>query len=209
MKICEIFRSLQGEGTLIGVPTTFIRTTGCNLDCAWCDTKYARKEGNEMSLEDIVHLVEEFKTHFVSLTGGEPMMHKDTVRLMDMLLDEGFHVTLETNGSYTLEDLPCSMDMIISMDFKCPSSGMEKKMDLANLELLSPIDQLKFIVADHKDMMFAMGIINEHKPECNVIFTPVDGLDLGPVADFVLKKKLNVRVLPQLHKIIWGEVRGR
>lgn len=209
MKVCEIFRSLQGEGTLIGTPTTFIRLTGCNLDCEWCDTVYARKEGKEMGLEDVLAEVEKLETHFVCVTGGEPLMQKSTIGLLEGLLEEGYQVTLETNGSYSLEDLPCSMDLLVSMDMKCPSSGMQDKMEMANLELLSPVDQLKFIVADRNDMMYAYELLQEHPVQCNIIFTPVGGLELKPVADFVLKKKLNARVLPQLHKLIWGDERSR
>lgn len=209
MKVCEIFRSLQGEGTLIGTPTTFIRLTGCNLDCSWCDTVYAKKEGKEMKLEDVMAEVESLEANFVCVTGGEPLMQKTTIQLLERLLDEGYNVSLETNGSYPLDDLPCSMNFMVSMDYKCPSSGMDGKMDKANLELLSPVDQLKFIVADRGDMMFAYELLQENNVQCNVIFTPVGGLDLKPVADFVLKKKLNARVLPQLHKLIWGEERKR
>lgn len=209
MKICEIFCSLQGEGTMIGTPTTFIRTTGCNLNCAWCDTKYARTEGVEMSLDDIVEKVASFETGFVSITGGEPLMQKGTIRLTEMLLEAGFHVTIETNGSYSLEELPCSMNMMISMDVKCPSSGMQDKMNLDNLELLSPVDQLKFVVADRGDMVFAYELLKERPVECNVILTPVGGLELGPVAEFVLKRKMKARVLPQLHKLIWGDQRAK
>lgn len=208
MKVCEIFRSLQGEGTLIGTPTTFVRLTGCNLSCAWCDTRYAWKEGKEMSAEEVLAEVEKLDTHFVCVTGGEPLMQKTTAELLERLLEEGYQVSLETNGSYSLEDLPCSMDLLVSMDMKCPSSGMEDKMVLDNLELLSPVDQLKFIVADRNDMMYAYELLQEHPVQCNVIFTPVGGLELKPVADFVLKKKLNARVLPQLHKLIWGDERS-
>lgn len=208
MRICEIFRSLQGEGTLIGTPTTFVRTTGCNLDCTWCDTRYARQEGKEMTLEEILHQVQELATHFVCLTGGEPLMQKGSIRLMERLLEQGHHVTLETNGSYSLEDLPCSPDMLVSMDWKCPSSKMEEKMLRENLELLSPVDQLKFVVADRNDMDFAWKMLQENEVHCNVIFTPVGGLELRPVAEFVLNKNLNARVLPQLHKLIWGDARG-
>lgn len=210
MKVCEIFRSIQGEGTLIGTPTTFVRLTGCNLHCSWCDTEYARTEGNEMTLDAILEKVKELDTKFVCITGGEPMMQaKSCIRLMEMLLDAGFNVTLETNGSYSLEDLPCSMNMMVSMDIKCPSSKMEDKMDMANLDLLSPIDQVKFVVADYGDMAYAYDLLKEHPVECNIIFTPVGGTDLEDVAKFVLKKKLNARVLPQLHKLIWGDERGR
>ncbi|OPY31020.1 MAG: molybdenum cofactor biosynthesis protein A [Methanomassiliicoccales archaeon PtaU1.Bin124] len=209
MKVCEIFRSLQGEGTLIGTPTTFIRLTGCNLDCNWCDTAYARNEGKEMTVEQILMEVDELETHFVCVTGGEPLMQKGINELLEELLDDGYHVSLETNGSYSLEDLPCSMDLLVSMDVKCPSSGMEDRMVLENLELLSPVDQLKFIVADRSDMMYAFELLEKNPVQCNIIFTPVGGMDLKPVADFVLKKKLNARVLPQLHKIIWGDERKR
>ena len=208
MKICEIFRSLQGEGTLIGTPTVFIRTVGCNLECAWCDTPYSKKAGDEMSIPEILDKVKEYETHFVCVTGGEPLYQEESVKLIDDLLKAGYHVTVETNGSISLEELPCSMNMMISMDIKCPSSNMHEQMDLTNLELLSPIDQLKFVVANREDMMYAAKILKDQKIECTVIFTPVGGLALEPVADFVLKKKLNVRVLPQLHKLIWGEKRA-
>ena len=208
MKICEIFRSLQGEGTLIGTPTVFIRTSGCNLECAWCDTPYSKKVGDEMTVADILDKVKAFEIHHVCVTGGEPLYQTESVKLIDELLKAGYHVSVETNGSISLEDLPCSMSMLISMDIKCPSSGMADQMDLTNLELLSPIDQLKFVVANREDMMYAAKILKEHKVDCPVIFTPVGGLALEPVADFVLKKKLNVRVLPQLHKLIWGDKRG-
>jgi 7-carboxy-7-deazaguanine synthase len=208
MKICEIFRSLQGEGTLIGTPTVFVRTTGCNLECAWCDTPYSKKDGDEMTVPEILDKVKAFEIHYVCVTGGEPLYQKESVKLIDELLKAGYHVSVETNGSISLEDLPCSMNMLISMDIKCPSSGMADQMDLTNLELLSPLDQLKFVVASRDDMMYAAKMLKDHKVECTVIFTPVGGLDLEPVADFVLKKKLNVRVLPQLHKLIWGEKRG-
>jgi 7-carboxy-7-deazaguanine synthase len=208
MKICEIFRSLQGEGTLIGTPTVFVRTAGCNLECAWCDTPYSKKAGDEMTIPEILEKVKAFEIHYVCVTGGEPMIQEGSVKLIDELLGAGYHVTVETNGSISLEDLPCSMNMLISMDIKCPTSGMAEQMDLSNLELLSPLDQLKFVVANREDMMYAAKLLHENKVECTVIFTPVGGLALEPVADFVLKKKLNVRVLPQLHKLIWGDKRG-
>lgn len=161
-----------------------------------------------MTVPEILDKVKAFELHYVCVTGGEPLYQKESVKLVDELLKAGYHVSVETNGSMSLENLPCSMNMLISMDIKCPSSGMADQMDLTNLELLSPIDQLKFVVADRDDMMYAAKVLKENKVECTVIFTPVGGLDLEPVADFVLKKKLNVRVLPQLHKLIWGDKRG-
>ncbi len=193
---------------LIGTPTTFIRTVGCNLDCDWCDTGYAREGGDELSVEQLLKKVEELGTPFVCLTGGEPLMQKDAVKLLTKLVEKGYQVTLETNGSMPLEDVPCAENMMISMDLKCPSSGMHERMLLSNLELLSPADQLKFIVADKEDLRYAERMMNENKVCSNIIFTPVGGMDLEWVAEWVLKKKLNVRVLPQLHKLIWGDRPG-
>ncbi|MBM4237032.1 MAG: radical SAM protein [Euryarchaeota archaeon] len=209
MKLSEIFYSLQGEGVLIGTPTVFVRTAGCNLRCNWCDTEYARSDkGVEQSVQEVMDQVRRFKTRYVCVTGGEPLLQKDTYRLASALLDNNYNVSVETNGSISLEELPCSENMLISMDMKCPSSGMEVRMDTSNLELLSPADQLKFIVADEKDLLYALDVLQNHEILCPVIFTPVGGLDIRPVADWVLKRKLQVRVLPQLHKIIWGEGRG-
>ncbi len=208
MKVKEIFRSLQGEGVLIGTPTTFIRTVGCNLHCDWCDTEYAREGGEEMSVEQLIKKVEELETPFVCLTGGEPLLQNDAIRLLSKLVEKGYQVTLETNGSMSLEDVPCAENMMISMDLKCPSSGMNDRMMLTNLELLSPADQLKFVVADKEDLRFAEKMMNENKICSNIVFTPVGGMDLEWVAEWVLKKKLNARVLPQLHKIIWGDRQG-
>ncbi len=208
MKVIEIFRSLQGEGVLIGTPTVFIRFQGCNLRCEWCDTEYARDGGQEMSLEQILAKIEEHATPFVCLTGGEPLLQKDSIRLMNRLLEKLYHVTLETNGSISLEDVPCAENMLISMDIKCPSSGMHEKMMFSNIELLSPADQLKFIVADKEDLKYADNIIKKYDIKSSIVFTPVGGMNLEPVAHFVLSQKLNARVLPQLHKLIWGEGNG-
>ncbi|MDD1769895.1 MAG: radical SAM protein [Methanomassiliicoccales archaeon] len=208
MKVKELFRSLQGEGVLIGTPTVFVRTVGCNLDCEWCDTEYAREGGEEMSVEQILKRIEELGTRFVCLTGGEPLLQKDAIKLIDKLVDRCYHVTVETNGSLPLEDIPCAENVLISMDIKCPSSGMQDQMLFDNIELLSPADQLKFIVADMKDLLYAAKVIEEHEPKCNLILTPVGGLDLKPVAEFVLKNGINARVLPQLHKLIWGDAKG-
>jgi len=209
MRISEIFHSLQGEGVLIGTPTVFVRTCGCNLECIWCDTKYAREEeGTEMSPSEVVERVRGFDTPYVCLTGGEPLLQKDMFELVELLLKNSLHVTIETNGSLSLEELPCSDGLLISMDIKCPSSGMSERMMMENLELLSPADQLKFVIADEEDIHFAENVLKKHRVLCPVIMTPVGGIDLRRLAERVLKKRLNVRVLPQLQKIIWGERRG-
>ncbi len=208
MKINEIFYSLQGEGILIGVPTTFVRTTGCNLRCSWCDTKYAYEEGKEMSIEEIVSKVKDFPAIHISITGGEPLIHKDTIKLIQRLNDEGYEICIETNGSKSIEELPCLDSLMISLDIKCPSSGMHEEMEFSNLELLSPNDQLKFIIDDENDYKYAKNIIAKYNPICSIIMMPVGGKDLKNLAEWVLKDRLKVRVLPQLHKLIWGEKRG-
>lgn len=208
MKVSEIFFSLQGEGVLMGTPTTFIRFTGCNLDCSWCDTKYAREGGEEMSRDEIIRKVEHLGSPFVCLTGGEPLIQEDIYKLIESLLEDSHHVTIETNGSVPLERLPNSEDILISMDVKCPSSGMSDKILKENIEFLAPRDQLKFVIADRVDYLFAKKVIRENEINCPVIMTPVGGTDLKELAGWVLGDKLWVRVLPQLHKIIWGDQRG-
>lgn len=208
MMINEIFSSLQGEGILIGTPTTFIRTTGCNLRCSWCDTKYAYEEGKEMTLEEIMGKVKDYPTSHICITGGEPLLQKDVIKLIQRLSDDGYEICLETNGSQSVEDLPCLDSLMISLDVKCPSSGMHEKMDFSNLELLSPNDQLKFIVENEEDYIYARNIIDRYKPICTIIITPVGGLELKNLAEWILKDGLKVRILPQLHKLIWGERKG-
>ncbi|UCF08444.1 MAG: radical SAM protein [Thermoplasmata archaeon] len=208
MKINEIFHSIQGEGVYIGVPTTFIRTAGCNLRCEWCDTKYAYEEGEEMTISDIVMKVKEHPTIHVCMTGGEPLLQEDTVKLIQRLCAEGYQVSLETNGSQKIEELPCLESLLVNLDIKCPSSGMHEKMDYANIELLGPNDQLKFIIGDEQDYAYAKDVMAKYKPICNIIMMPVGGRELKKLAQWVLADGLNVRVLPQLHKLIWDEKRG-
>ena len=206
MKICEMFRSIQGEGKLIGVPTYFIRSVGCNLDCAWCDTKYSFDGGTEMSVDEIVESARDER--YICITGGEPMIQKEFPELLDRLLAEGKHVTIETNGSVSLKDLPDSENVLVSMDVKCPSSKMTDRMDWNNLALLRPKDQLKFVLADEGDYEFAVDIIRRYDPDTEIIFSPVGGLEARPIAERVVESGLNVRVLLQLHKIIWGNMKG-
>lgn len=205
MKIIETFTSLQGEGLKMGVPTYFIRTAGCNLDCCWCDTKYAFGEGVERDIRD---LVKECNVSHVCVTGGEPMLQKELPKLIDLLLSEGKHIVLETNGSEDIGNLPKDENLMISMDIKCPSSKMSDKMKRSNIAVLTMKDQLKFIINDGEDLEYAVKILEEYSPITNVIFSPVGGMDLEPLAEEVLSRGLDVRVLPQLHKIIWGDRRS-
>jgi 7-carboxy-7-deazaguanine synthase len=209
MKIYSIFKSLQGEGLTIGAPTTFIRTSGCPLRCTYCDTPQAFDKGEQMSLDDIIKKVKQMKCSHVCLTGGEPLAQKDAAMLIQMILGDGYNLVIETNGAMSLDDLPCVENLSISMDIKCPSSGESEKMLFENIEILGPTDQLKFIIQDDADYKYAKGIMEKYSPKCEVILTPVGGKDLRDLAEKVLKDGLNVRVLPQLHKFIWGDEDNR
>jgi 7-carboxy-7-deazaguanine synthase len=220
MKINEIFYSIQGEGVYMGLPMVFIRVTGCNLRCNWCDTKYAYDSGQEMAIEEIINRLLEYHTRNVCLTGGEPLAQDETYPIMTKLVEKGYTIYLETNGSINLRNLPHIDNIKISMDVKCPSSGEENKMDFSNFELLRPGDQVKFIIADQRDYEYAKGIINEHflQSPCEIILTPCaqeldenrienspPPWDLRNIAEQVLEDQMDVRVLPQLQKILWLE----
>ncbi|NLL94161.1 MAG: radical SAM protein [Thermoplasmatales archaeon] len=203
MEIVEHFRSLQGEGKTIGLPTYFVRAAGCNLDCAWCDTQYARGlGGEEMSPRQIVALVGD--TKHVCVTGGEPLLQPDCAEVLDALVAAGKHVVLETNGSIDVSKVPDSDSITISMDVKCPKSGMCDRMLLGNIPRLRGKDQIKFVIFDGSDLDYAEGVIREYAPEAECIFSPVGGMDLEPLAEEILSRGLEARVLPQLHRIIWG-----
>ena len=206
MRICEVFRSIQGEGLMIGALTFFVRTAGCNLDCSWCDTQYSKTDGREMSVDDIVKEVGDCRN--VCITGGEPLLQNDVYELMDRLLERGKKVVLETNGSMDISKVRNDPDLIISMDIKCPSSGMDDRMLLSNTALLKETDQLKFIVENGGDFEYAVDMMSNNPMGCNIIFSPVGGMDIEPLAEEIIEMNLDVRVLPQLHKIIWGNKRG-
>ncbi len=207
MRVCECFRSIQGEGLMMGVPTFFVRTVGCNLSCSWCDTRYSMTGGTEMSLREVMEAVGD--SLHVCVTGGEPMLQPEMPELLRMLVSAGKQVVLETNGAVDLSGVPADPLMLISMDVKCPSSGMSSRMLPGNLGLLSRKDQLKFVVADDADFDYAIRYLEEHPVDTNVIFGPVGGTDrLEWLVSRVLESGVDARVLPQLHKIIWGDRRS-
>lgn len=207
MRICEIFRSIQGEGLTMGLPTVFIRTVGCNLRCRWCDTAYAFEGGKDMTVDEIVGEVGDCPR--VCLTGGEPMLQPDAVELMERLTALGKQVDLETDGAVDLSSVPDDPLILISMDVKCPSSGMTDRMVWSNLRLLGMKDQLKFVIDTEEDLDFAVGLVKRERPRTNIIFGPVGGTaKLEWLVDRVLAEDIDVRVLPQLHKIIWGDRKG-
>ncbi len=207
MRICECFRSIQGEGLQMGLPTVFVRAIGCNLRCRWCDTTYSFEGGTEMTIDEIMDAIGDCPR--VCLTGGEPLIQSDMPELIRRLIAAGKQIDIETNGSVDLSDVPADPLILISMDMKCPSSGMNDRMLVSNVGLLSMKDQLKFVIDTQEDLDYAVEFVKTHKPATNVIFGPVGGTGkLEWLTERVLAEGIDVRVLPQLHKIIWGDKRA-
>lgn len=217
MQVTEVFYSIQGEGRRMGVPTTFVRSTGCHLRCTWCDAAYAFHGGTKKSVEDLMAEVRAHPTREVCFTGGEPLLQKDAWEFLERLLRDGYNVVLETSGNISFAKanaLPADQRarLCVSMDVKCPGSGMADRNDLALLADLRPMDQLKFVVADKADFDFAVEVLRSHpKPPCPVYFNPVGGTDPKRLTEWVLAEKapLDVHVGIQLHKLVWGDVPGR
>jgi len=209
MKINEIFLSIQGEGIQSGLPTFFIRTTGCNLRCSYCDTKYAYNQGKDMSIKTILNKIRKQPFKIVCLTGGEPLLQLDSKILIKKLIELGYKINIETNGSIDLKGFPKSKQILYSMDIKCPSSGFNKMMKYGNLKLIGKRDQIKFIISNKKDYNFAKDIIKKYNliNKTNIIFTPVGGIKGKKLINYILKDGLNVRISLQIHKIIWVDTK--
>jgi 7-carboxy-7-deazaguanine synthase len=205
MKINEVFHSIQGEGIFCGIPTVFIRTTGCNLRCSWCDTKYAYEDGKEMTVDEILKEVRSYPADHICLTGGEPLIQGNIGLLIRRLLNRGYNVSVETNGSISIRNLARTHRLMISMDIKCPSSGEQSKMLFGEIKHLSEVDQLKFVIETDGDYEYAKSVILKYRPRCSVIFQPVWGSEMKTLAGKILDDGLDVRLIPQLHKLIWGE----
>jgi 7-carboxy-7-deazaguanine synthase len=206
LKINEIFYSIQGESSYAGRPCVFIRLTGCNLRCSYCDTQYAYYEGDELDIGEILDMVASYECPLVEVTGGEPLIQKDTPALIHNLLEEGYEVLLETNGSQDTSMVDGRCVKII--DIKCPSSGEEKKSDQENLTVLTDKDEIKFVIGGREDYEYAKRILNLMRPNTlkrsPVHFSPVFGkMDPKILAKWVLEDHLDVRLSLQLHKIIW------
>jgi 7-carboxy-7-deazaguanine synthase len=217
VQVTEVFYSVQGEGRRMGVPTTFVRTTGCHLRCVWCDAAYAFHGGTKRTVDDLLTEVAKHPTREVCFTGGEPLLQKDAWEFVERLLESGRSVLIETSGNISFahaNGLPAAQRerLCVSMDVKCPGSGMADKNDLRLLKDLRAPDQLKFVVADRPDFEFAAKVVREHGPfPCPVYFNPVGGTDPKALTEWVLAETepLDVHVGIQLHKLVWGDVPGR
>ena len=210
MRITEIFFSIQGESTHVGRPCVFVRLTGCNLRCVWCDSEYTFTGGDRMSLEEVVERVKSYGCRLVEITGGEPLAQSEAFPLIERLCDEGFEVLIETSGS--IDTTPVDARAKLILDIKCPGSGEESKNRWENLERLQRgHDEVKFVIADRNDYEWAKRVIAERKLETHtVLFSPVWGrMDMKALAEWMLADRVPARLQTQLHKHIWGaDVKG-
>ena len=209
LRIHEIFHSLQGESSRIGLPTVFVRLTGCPMRCVYCDTAYAFSGGSNIDITDILVKVAEFGTQYVTVTGGEPLAQKDCHRLLKDLCDAGYSVSLETGGAIDIG--PVDKRVSVILDIKTPGSGEVENNLWTNLTHLKPQDEVKFVLCNREDYEWAKELISTHKinEKCPVLFSPVySQVNPTALAEWVLADKLAVRMQVQLHKILWGERPG-
>jgi len=208
LTVNEIFRSIQGEGTRAGLPCTFVRLTGCDLRCVWCDTEYAFHEGRRMSVGEVVEQVRALACGLVELTGGEPLLQPAVLGLMQVLVDDGFTVMLETGGHRDISAVDPRVIRIV--DLKCPGSGQEAANRWENIALLRPGDEVKFVIANRADYDWAREVVRRHElcVRCPVLFSPAHGLlEAVELAEWILADGLGVRLQLQLHKLIWSPQR--
>ena len=210
LRVTEIFHSLQGESSRAGLPTVFVRLTGCPLRCAWCDTDYAFSGGETMTLGEVLVEVARHGARQVCVTGGEPLAQKACLPLLKALCDAGYSVSLETSGALDIAQVDARVSRI--MDLKAPASGEADRNHWENLDRLNAGDEIKIVLADEADYDWAKSVLAARRLDaiCPVLLSPVAGrLDAKRLAEWVLRDKLPVRVQLQLHKLIWGSERGR
>ena len=205
LKINEIFKSIQGESTHMGIPCAFIRLTYCNLRCTYCDTEYSFHEGKDMSISEILNEIKPMNTKLVEVTGGEPMLQENVIPLMKELLKNRYEVLLETSGAISLKDVPEKVRKIV--DFKCPSSDMSDKNLWTIVNELNPDDEIKFVIGDRNDYDWTKNKISQYNlnKKWTTLISPVfDKITLEQLADWILEDSLDVRLQLQMHKYIWN-----
>lgn len=205
LRLIEIFSSIQGETSLAGLPTTFVRLAACNLRCSWCDTSYSFGRGIEHSLESILAEVNQKGCHYVCVTGGEPLLQENVLTLMKQLCDQGYAVSLETGGSLCTRSVDARVKIIL--DVKCPGSAMHEKNYWPNLYQLKPTDEVKFVLADRADYEYAKSVYQDYRLsiyECAILLSPVHGvLEAKQLVAWILKDRFPARLNLQVHKFIW------
>ena len=208
LNINEIFYSLQGEAREVGLPTVFVRLTGCPLRCTYCDTEYAFKGNNPLTIDEILTEVKKYNTRYVCVTGGEPLAQINCHVLLDALIKNDYKVSLETSGSIDITDVNPSVSIV--MDVKTPSSEESKQNKYDNIDKLETKDQLKFVIGSKDDFDWSVGILNKYPTVSGVLFSPVfDEITPTQLADWILDKQLNVRMQVQMHKLLWGDEPGK
>jgi 7-carboxy-7-deazaguanine synthase len=210
LRINEIFFSLQGETSRVGLPTVFIRLTGCPLRCTYCDTTYAFQEGETLTLEEILGTVVQFHARYVTVTGGEPLAQKNCLPLLRQLCDAGYSVSLETGGALDISKVDPRVSKIL--DIKTPGSGEADKNRWKNLEWLTLQDEVKFVLCGEEDYVWAKRVLDERNvaQRCQVLFSAAQGqLEPATLAEWILRDNVPVRLQIQLHKLLWGEGRGK
>ena len=206
LEVTEIYKSIQGESTYMGRPCVFVRLTGCNLRCVWCDTTHAFYDGKNLSIEQIIDQVKSYSTNLVEITGGEPLLQKEVFPLMESLLKNKFQVMLETSGSLPIKSVPA--EVIKILDLKCPGSGEENKNLWENLNYLGSTDEIKFVIADRVDYEWSKKVLQDYELDKKnpVLFSPVFGkLKLKDLTEWILEDNLPVLLHTQLHKHIWDQ----
>lgn len=209
-RITEIFYSLQGESRTVGLPTVFVRLTGCPLRCGYCDTEYAFYGGEKMDIADIVEQVAGYNPRYVCVTGGEPLAQPNCIPLLSAICDLGVEVSLETSGAMDISKVDPRVVKV--MDLKTPGSGEESKNRYSNIELLRQQDQLKFVICNREDYDWARAKLDDYQlaERCEVLFSPIHGeLKPADLADWIVEDNLPVRMQLQLHKYLWGDEKGR
>jgi len=204
LKICEIFSSIQGESSYAGFPCTFVRLTGCNLRCTYCDTQYAYSEGSELSEEDIISRVSNAGFNLVEITGGEPLLQKEVYPLIKRLIEEGYTVLVETNGSQSIRDI--DRRAVVILDIKTPGSGMHEEMDLSNLDNIKNKDEVKFVITGSADYEWSKDIIHKFRlaNRSGILLSPAYGI-LAPkdLAKWMLQDRIKARLNLQIHKYMF------
>lgn len=210
LRITEIFYSLQGEANTVGIPTVFIRLTGCPLRCVYCDSAYAFTGGKKMTIADIINEVQQYHCQYITVTGGEPLAQPASLELMKQLADLGYTISLETSGALDVSNVDARVVKVI--DLKTPDSGEQQKNRYENLDHITAKDQLKFVISSDKDYQWSKNILNEYQllGRCEILFSPVAGQqNPTQLAEKILADRLPVRFQIQLHKLLWGDVQGK